>query len=348
MKQSVQIHVFRTLKSRLRFLVFSGILALCLPPACLAAGAVETWRPFSDDSPWNQPLTEVAGVDPASSALIADFAARGPLYINIREWSIPVYYVDSTTTPLHDVGDLRSGVYGKGFAPPRAVPIPDHATASLPAGGDEHLAVVDIERGLEWGMWWARKVDGRWMTGLGAVTDLAGTGVAPPWNESAREFDSHRARASGFPLIAGLIRVEEIRAGHIPHALVFAYDYVRTEHFIPPASTAQGSMKSTRNNRDGMPMGARIRLDPDFDVENSGLSPAGKTIARALQEYGAFLGDFAGGNVIYAESSPEALRAWKGVLESGELEKVFTPEMMKNHMHLLDMGEVLRGQNFSE
>lgn len=312
----------------------------------LGQAAQPGWRPFSADSPWNTKIPEDAALDPASDELIADFAGRGPLYINMREWSIPVYYVDSSRTPVHDVGDLRPGIHGRDFEPPREVPIPHGAIASLPPGGDEHLAVVDFQKGLEWGMWHARQIDGRWMTGLGAVTDLRGSGVSPPWDQVPRELDAHGARASGFPLIAGLIRVDEIRAGYIPHALVFAYDFVQTEHFIPPASTAQASTPATRNNRDGMPMGAHIRLDPAFDVEKSGLSRSGKIIARALQEYGAFLGDFAGGNVLYAESSPEALEAWGGLLSSGELEKVFTPGMMKAHFQLLDMGQVRRGQNY--
>ena len=311
------------------------------------ASARHLWRPFSDESPWNTRIPEGAEIDPESDELIADFAQRGPLYINMHEWSIPVYEVDAAETPLHDVGDLRPGIFGRGFEPPREVPIPDGATASLPVGGDEHLAIVDRQKGREWGMWHARQVDGRWMTGLGALTDLNGTGVAPPWDKAQPEYEAHRARASGFPLIAGLVRVEEIQAGYIPHALVFAYDSVRTEHYVPPASTAQASSPATRNNREGMPMGARIRLDPAFDVQSSPLSPAGKTIARALQEFGAYLGDFAGGNVIYAESAPEALEAWEGLLASDELEKVFTPDMMKKHFQLLDMGEVRRGQNYS-
>ena len=328
------------------FLLLTGVQAVARAEVS-NADIQSTWRPFSIDSPWNKTLSDDSAIDPRSAKLIADFASRGPLYINIKEWSIPVYYVESSQTPMHDVGDLRPGIYGEGFAPPRAVPIPDGATASLPAGGDEHLAVVDIDRGLEWGMWQARLVDGQWVTGLGAMTDLTGDGVAKPWFQAEPESESHRARASGFPLIAGLIRLNEIKAGHIPHALVFAYDFVQTEHFVPPASTAQASTNTTRNNKDGMPMGAHIRLNPDFDIDASALSPVGKTIARALQEYGAFLGDFAGGNVLYAESSPEALKAWDGLLDSRELEEVFTPEMIKRHFQLLDMGAVQKGQNFS-
>ena len=194
-------------------------------------------------------------------------------------------------------------------------------------------------------MWWARQdAAGNWSTGLGAVVDLSGNGVSAPWFAVAREFDAHRARASGFPLIAGLIQVEEIKAGRIDHALAFAYDHCRTGFFIPPASTAQVTVPGTRYEF-GIPMGGRIQLDPQWDVEHSGLSESAKIIARALQQYGAFCGDFAGGNVLFADSSPAALRAWQGVLNPEELEAVFTPAMIRAHFRVLDMGSVLPGQN---
>ena len=105
--------------------------------------------------------------------------------------------------------------------PVTADPIPDGAVASPPVAedSDNHLCIVDRMQHLEWGMWAARQDrTGRWFTGLGAVTDLSGTGVAPPWFAAGRELDSHRARASGFPLIAGLILADEIKAGRIDHA----------------------------------------------------------------------------------------------------------------------------------
>jgi hypothetical protein len=322
-------------------------MALPLVLASLAAAAPPTWRPFSADSPWNQRIPASAPDDRDSAALISDFASRGPLHLNIRDWSIPVYFVDADHTPRHDVGDLRPGVYGWGFEFPRSIPIPDDAVASPPVGGqsDNHLCIVDQARHLEWGMWAARRdKTGRWFTGLGAVTDLAGAGVAPPWFASRRALDSHRARASGFPLIAGLVLTEEIRAGRIDHALVFAYDHCRTGLFIPPASTAQADQYDAVDSR-GIPMGGRIQLDPAWDAEHSGLSAAGKNIARALQEYGAYCSDYAGANVLYAENSPAAVRAWAGLLDSGDVEAVFTPEMIRRHFRVLAMGNLLPGQN---
>jgi hypothetical protein len=323
-----------------------AVVLLSIFPASLAAAA-PVWRPFSADSPWNQRISADAPGDRDSAALIADLASRGPLHVNIKDWSIPVYFVEADKTPQHDVGDLRPGIYGAGFAFPRSIPIPDDAVASPPVGedSDNHLCIVDKAKHIEWGMWAARRDQtGRWFTGLGAVTNLSGTGVAPPWFAVRRELDSHRARASGFPLIAGLILVEEIKAGRIDHALVFAYDHCRTGLFIPPASTAQVTVPGTASSR-GIPMGGRIQLDPAWDVEHSGLSAAGKIIARALQEYGAYCGDYAGANVLYAENSPEAVRAWAGVLQSEDLEPVFTPEMIRQRFRVLDMGNLLPGQN---
>lgn len=307
------------------------------------------WRAFSDDSPWNQKIAANAPSDRHSEELVADFASRGSVHINIKDWSVPAYFVDADQTARHDVGDSRPGVYGAGFEFPRRIPIPRDAVASPPyiPDSDNHLCVVDRARDLEWGLWAAiPDAAGRWLTGLGAVTDLAGTGVAPPWFASRREFDSHRARASGFPLIAGLILREEIAAGRIEHALVFAYDHCRGSFFIPPASTAQ-VVKPEINDATGIPMGGRIQLDPSWDVEHSGLSRSGQIVARALQEYGAFCGDFAGANVIYAENSPEAVREWQGVLDYDELKSVFTPEFIRRHFRVLDMGNLLPGQNLA-
>jgi hypothetical protein len=319
--------------------------ALLVVASVASSAATLAWRPFSADSPWNQRISPGAASDPASAELIADFASRGPLHINMKDWSIPVYFVDAEHTPRHDVADSRPDIYGLGFEFPRRIPIPNGAIASPPIDGDNHLCVIDRALQREWDMWWARQdAKGGWSTGLGAVTDLSSDGVAAPWFAVQRELDAARARASGFPLVAGLIRVEEIKAGRIDHALVFAYDHCRTGFFIPPASTAQATVPGTRNSS-GIPMGGRIQLDPKWDLERSGLSASGKIIARALQEYGAYCGDYADGNVLFAENSPAALQSWQGLLRCEELEALFTPAMIRDHFRVLDMGNVLPGQN---
>jgi hypothetical protein len=308
--------------------------------------AQQVWQPFSQDSPWNTRIPSNAPTDRGSRELI-DSLAEGGLYINIKDWSIPVYYVDSDSVPKINVINSRPGIFGRGFAEPNQIPLLPWFIASPPVGenSDNHMCILDTAKMIEWGMWATRKDSlGNWTTGLGAVTDLKGTGVEEPWYEQERELDAHRARAGGFPLIAGLIRSEEIEAGKIDHALVFAYQRGRSEFFIPPASTAQATFMEM-NNRSGIPMGGRIQLDPDIDVDTLNLSPACKIIARALQQYGAYNGDYAGATVLYADNSPAALKKWKGVLAKEDLLSIFTPAFIRAHFRVLRMGTLLPGQN---
>jgi hypothetical protein len=340
-----------------RNLVF-GVLAAALsacsqgpaeptPTEAAEAKPVEstTWRPFSDDSPWNTPIPKEARTDPNSDAMIAEFARGGALYINIKEWSVPIFYIDLEETPKHDVIELYENRIGRGFEQPRAIPIPDDARPSGPASGTGYMAIVDKDRHLEWDLKQAfLREDGLWFMGFGAVTNLRGSGVSKPWDEAEKPVYAASALPSGFPLSAGLIRVDEVKAGRINHALMFAYPGVRPNAFVPPASTALVGDAASGAPKVGMPLGARIQLDPAFNVERSDLSPQGKVIARALQEYGAYLGDAAGGNVLFAEAAPDKLAEWEGILASGDLQAVFSPQMMKGYMRVVDMGEVRPGQ----
>ncbi len=304
------------------------------------------WRPFNSKSIWNTKIPADAKTDPQSVQLI-DSLALGGFYINMHDWSIPVYFVNSDTIPKVNVINSRPGIYGKGFKEPNHIPVLPDFIASPPVGefSDNHLCIIDTNKMLEWDMWAARKnKDSVWTTGLGAVTDLSSTGVEKPWFEQKNEFDAHRSRAGGFPLIAGLIRPDEIKAGKIEHALVFAYQRGRSEFFIPPASTAQATMNEM-NNKFGIPMGGRIQLDPNLNVDTLNLNRACKIIAKALQVYGAFNGDYAGATVLYADNSPSALEEWKGVLQKEDLLKVFTPEFIKKYFRVIEMGNLLPGQN---
>jgi hypothetical protein len=309
----------------------------------------KSWRPFSNDSPWNERIPANAKIDPQSSRLI-DELAQGDFVINMDDWSIPVYYINSDLVPKVNVMNSRPGIYGKGFAEPNHIPVLPDFIASPPVGdfSDNHLCILDTTAMIEWDMWAARKnKDGVWTTGLGAVTDLRSSGVEKPWFEQENEFDAHRAHAGGFPLIAGLIRPDEIEAGKIDHALVFAYQRGRSEFFIPPASTAQATYMEM-NNRVGIPMGGRIQLDPAINVDTLKLNPACKVIARALQEYGSFNGDYAGATVLYADNSPSALKQWKGVLQKTDFLATFTPAFIKKYFRLIEMGNLLPGQNLKD
>ncbi|MES1171688.1 MAG: hypothetical protein ABUL77_00500 [Bacteroidota bacterium] len=292
------------------------------PDASVPADAGMTsavWRPFSASSPWNTRIAPGAAADSASAALIADFstiAGQTRFWINIQDYSVPVYWVDSTVTPMVTVmAALGATGFRTGAANDAAVPgtglTPIPANATPAAGTDRHLAIVDRRTNTEWGFWNAQSTGGTWRAGLAATQDLAGEGVRPPERNNPW-WAGHGPRACGFGVVAGLITVDEVRAGRIDHALVIAYPHIRSRYYTPPASTAQGTTANALPGR-GILCGGRIQLDPALDLATLGLSPTGLIIARALQEYGAFVGDYSGAVSLYADASAEARAYWTTV-----------------------------------
>jgi hypothetical protein len=262
--------------------------------------------------------------------------------VNIAGYSIPLYWADESTPTVQvscDIGGL--GFTGDdGFDATAMVPMP--ANAAPDPESDHHLLIVDLDAELEWGMW-NTAYDGSWTCGLGANIDLTGTGMRPIAETNPTWYTSHGPRACGFPLIAGLIRTAEIEAGRIDHALVFAYPHIRSGWYRPPASTGQARIGDDAVSWRGVPCGGRIQLDPDLDLDTlPGLTATGRIIALALQEYGAYIGDYSGAMSLYAENSPEAQAYWaNGVLDTYELQDVIDMAWFR----VLDLGTLYDNGN---
>jgi len=82
--------------------LFLFLFLLFLPSITL------TWRPFSSSSPWNTKLPSSPPIDPNSNSMINTLAFNS-FYVNIQTWSIPVYYINSST-PLHRV-HVKVGIF---------------------------------------------------------------------------------------------------------------------------------------------------------------------------------------------------------------------------------------------
>ena len=120
-----------------------------------------------------------------------------------------------------------------------------------------------------------READG-WTAGSGAVWDLRSNRLRPKgWTS---------ADAAGLPIMPGLLRWDEVRAGHVDHAIRFTTPVTRRS-FIWPARHQAGSTDAV----DAPPMGARFRLRPGFDI--AGYSRSAKVILRAMSRYGLVLAD---------------------------------------------------------
>jgi hypothetical protein len=88
-----------------------------------------------------------------------------------------------------------------------------------------------------------------------------------------------------------MIWPDELEAGEINHALGFSYSYPKAGGPVLPATESDGRSR----RRDAIPEGALIQLNPDLDLDTLGLTTYEMTVAKALQDYGMFLGDIGGG-----------------------------------------------------
>jgi hypothetical protein len=300
-------------------------------------------RFFSKDSFWNTKIEDNPKILSRSEHfinLLYEADKENGFHINLHSWTIPIYEVTKDTPRfnvekrmMNHTGEGRTFYknseayikenhplgHGQGFGV--EVPIPEDAIPDKEL--DSHLAIVDYEQGIAWDMWAAeKKPDGTWWSCTGMKYDLYGSGVFNP-----KDFDIHNgesihlygpSRASGVPIIAGLIMHDEIIEGRIEHKLACACARVGLlEHFYPPAVWTDGSYPN------GIPEGALIQLDPKLDLDALGLSREEKIIAKALQEYGAVMTDYAGGATLYGEGLwSNKDKGWEGILEEEGLRKI--------------------------
>ena len=241
----------------------------------------QVWRPFNDTSPWNTPIKKEAIKSSKSDEFIDYMNKRVrvvtgtsgycTLQASVKEWSIPVYFLSDENERPKKIIIMPHNSWGGVIN----APIPK--TAKPTEESDKALCIVDREEGFSYGIWELTGIYPNYTSGNAHRSDLSGNGV-----------EINGARESGFPLIAGLIRPEEIRAGEIRHALVFAFD-ARDGHdqFVFPAT--RGADFDSTDSKSAPPMGTRFKLREDFDL--SRYPEGAKIVLKALKKYGMYLGD---------------------------------------------------------
>jgi len=185
------------------------------------------------------------------------------------------------------------------------------------AGGDRHVLVVDTGACRLYELWNAHPAaDGSWHAGSGAVFDLRGNGLRPAGLTSAD--------AAGLPVVAGLVRYEEVAAGRIDHAIRVTVPHSQRRYLWPARHFASSSTDPALP-----PMGLRLRLKAGVDIAK--LPAQARVIAQAMKTYGVIVAD--NGSAWYLSGAPDdrwsndTLRALGG-LTGNDFEAVDTSGLM--------------------
>lgn len=144
------------------------------------------------------------------------------------------------------------------------------------SGGDMHAIIVDRGACRLYETFYTEQRGGRWYAGSGAVWSLRKNNLRPDgWTS---------ADAAGLPILPGLLRWNEVRDRQVDHAIRFTTNITSRWHLWPARHDA-GSQTSHAYP----PMGARFRLDADFDT--TGYGADAREVIRAMQTYGLVLAD---------------------------------------------------------
>jgi hypothetical protein len=232
----------------------------------------------ADESAWNQDISK-APVDPRSSRYIAKIKSLGgnenihPDFGSNPDYGIPYVVVPGVQPKV----PTRFTLYGD-ESDPGPYPIPPNAPVE--AGSDRHVLVIDRDHCDLYETGGSRYLGGitnGWTAYGGARFDLSR--AAPLRHDFWTSAD-----AAGLPIFPGLVRYDEVAAGHIDHAIRVTFDETRRA-FIHPAT----HYASSDCNVNLPPMGLRMRLKGSYDL--SRFTGQALVVAKAMKQYGIINAD---------------------------------------------------------
>jgi hypothetical protein len=175
-------------------------------------------------------------------------------------------------------------------------------------GGDCHLIVYDASSKKLYEMWKAN------------ITSSFNGGCLAVWDGAAAYTDTLRgnqctsADAAGFPIAPLLFTADEVKAGHIDHAIRFILPNNRVKRgFVRPATHGT----ATTGGANAPSYGVHFRLRADYPIASLPTEGA-RVVARAMQKYGMYHAD--GGNIaLTAQSDRHTTAKWAGLLGPSDL-----------------------------
>ncbi len=279
----------------------------------------------------------------AQGGLLASITKTGTTLEAYSGYSSPVYVVpaDQPLVPVNVIEPKVVNHVALEKVLSKGVPIPPNAQSAT--GTDGHMTIYQPSTNTLWDLWRACSPEGpnnyeSWIASQNCPKTPAPTwtvqygGVMTSVSQSLGYFDTNSdpgysgyfwgATATSLPVAAGMVTMAELQAGEIKHALaldipgyglpgaVCAYNNWKLpndEGVTPMVWPAQRS-DGTYFGPDCIPEGARLRLEPSFNLNSIQLSKVARMFAVAAQKYGMIVRDKDAGGVSFFAEDPVSLK----------------------------------------
>jgi hypothetical protein len=250
-----------------------------VPARAMAAGslAASGCPLFPSQSVWHADVSRLP-VHARSGTWMASMGRAAPLHADFGSgtWNGGLIGMPFTVVPASQPKVPVHFTYA-GESDPGPYPIPADAPieGGAQASGDRHVLVVQAGTCRLYELFDAHPDGQGWQAGSGAVYDLRANRLRPAgWTS---------ADAAGLPILAGLVRYEEVAAGHVDHAIRVTVNRSQASYLWPARHQAGDADTSLP------PMGLRLRLKAGVDI--SGFSSQPRAILRAMRTYGLIVAD---------------------------------------------------------
>lgn len=237
---------------------------------------------FPADSVWNTPITGLP-VAPRSASWMRHMAAGstflhpdyGPAGRGATPYGMP-WQITSRHPRFVRIHFRYASESNRG-------PYPFSARTPIEGGpnaaGDRHALMVDPATCVLYELYDAHyRPHNRSTAGSGAIWHLRSDRLRPAgWTS---------ADAAGLPILPGLVNYDEVRSGHIDHAIRFTAQTTRTRYLWPARHEAGATA-----NPGYPPMGARFRLKSGFRLPRFRCARPCQVVIAAMKTYGLILAD---------------------------------------------------------
>ena len=251
-----------------------------------------------------------------SDAIIASLSAGGGWGNGNR------FTVDTDINVLHAAPGTPMRTFTKNslfYSPDcddAAIPVPAGGNVEANPGytcatnGDCHLIVYDAAAQKLYELYKASITSTSFTGGCLAIWDTAKT-----YTDSLRGDQCSSADAAGFPVAPLLLTPDEVKSGTIHHAVRLILPNTQVKKgFVRPATHGT----NTTGGANAPYYGVHLRLRADFPIDSLP-SEGAKTVARALQQYGAYHAD-GGQKALTVMNDRDSATKWAGLLAEFDLE----------------------------